>query len=232
MNYNPPSVVASNSECVVKQSSAKISKVYSSSLGNKYKIQQQTRYQDGNIIPATPVSVLSDEAILKLFDSLKNCCAMGGSIGCWKQCFSSKQSSSNIVSTDYNGAITCFRSHRDKTRFKTDFEMDHFIQQLFVDSIVDVRLRDTDQKKQFTMDYKLVTTQKVCKKAIATAYGFSVKRLELCSSSYKIAETKVHSLNTVSYKDDHVPDYTFQGIKEIFQSNLDVSGVGNIYCIV
>jgi hypothetical protein len=201
----------------------KIKAIYKNSLGNTHKLAQQIKQGSESKLKRemckARVALNSAEAIA-VISKLSGCCSTGGSSGCLLMIFSN---SDDVV--DFNSAVSHLLECREITRNKTEEEKYTFLQELFRKSIESV-IEKANGKKEYKMNYQL-RGKRVCKKAIAEAFGYSVKSLEKCSSALKGAPNgSVFSTKVKTFSDAHIPDYTFAETAEIFRKNLPSEIVG------
>ena len=192
-------------------------KVYSNSKGNSSKLPQQKKIGAAATEKRELKKVRVVEPrknLLASISGLSKCCARGGALGCILQIHAEGNSE-----PDYNSAVSMVMDYREQLRKKTSHELQAFIQDLFRSSIACEREKE-DGTTEFVMCYKL-NSMRVCKKAVAVAYGFPLKRLEKCSAVLKLAPTgKVHSIDIQSYTSAHIPDFNFAETEEIFRDNF------------
>lgn len=190
-------------------------RIYSNSKGNSSKLPQQKRHgaaikkKEQNKMREIPTT----KDLMTVINSMSKCCARGGEVGCLLAVHK------NGDTHNCNAAMSMILECRERIRLKTSHETQNFIQELFRASVVDEKEK-ADGTIAFEMCYVLNEKQ-VCKKAIAGAYGFAVKRLEKCSATLKVAPTrKVYSLDIRSYTNAHIPDYNYAETEQIFRANF------------
>jgi len=190
-------------------------RVYSNSKGNSSKLSQQLKI--GATIEKKEQNkkrdILSQKSLMTVITGLSKCCSRGDKVGCLLAVHADGDQH------DYNAAMAMVTECRERIRLKTNHETQEFIQELFRSSISAERVK-ADGAIEYEMCYVLNKKQ-VCKKAIAAAYGFPVKRLEKCSAVLKVAPTgKVYSLDIKSYTHAHIPDYNYAETEKIFRENF------------
>ena len=117
---------------------------------------------------------------------------------------------------------------REETRLKTTSELDSFIQDLFIKSVVsvDLKSKESDGSKEiskFNMCFTTIGGHKVCRKCCSTSYGFSNNKFNTCSKIYKdTGLQKVNSLNHRKWADDHIHNYSYAETENLFKSNIIV----------
>lgn len=192
-------------------------KVYSNSKGNSRKLPQQKKLGAAAIKKNElnkAREILTRKSLMEVITRLSKCCTRGGELGCLLAVH-------DYVGDmpDYNAAMSMVSECRERIRLKTSHETQIFVQELFSASVVDEKEK-AGGTIAFEMCYVLNTKQ-VCKKAIAAAYGLSVKKLEKCSATLKVAPTrKVYSLDIKSYTNAHIADYNYAETEQIFRNNF------------
>jgi len=84
-------------------------------------------------------------------------------------------------------------------------------------------------KKLFVMEYKLQGIVKVCRKTFASAFGFSIKKLERCSAALKQSPTlRVHKIEIKKFKDEHIHNYSYKETETLMKDNLNSDFIGII----
>ena len=218
-----PSNTKSDAPSLSNSHAGKSKTIYKNSVGNVHKLTQQTKHSAANKLDKEKnkarVALNSSQALL-IISKLSGCCSNGGSSGCLLRIFSNND---NVA--DFNAAVSNLLECREITRNKTEEEKDRYMQELFRKSIENV-VEKTDGKYEYKMNYQL-HGKRVCKKAIAQAYGYSVKALEKCSTALKGAPSgSVFSTKIKTYTDAHILDYSFAETAEIFRKNLPLESVG------
>lgn len=211
----------SNSEAQQRSGSSnhppsKRTRLQINSLGNKYKFQQQLKSSEAcELVEKEP---LTDQDAWSILNS---CCCQAVNMGCLKAHFKT-----STGETDLNAALTFVKSCREITASKDPTELDTFIKEQFYKSMAPKR-NSEGKISTISMNYRLPFDRKVCKKAFAAAYGFSVYKLEVCSRLIKEnPNERIGQIAHRQWKDDHIPDLTFRQMEEICRTNLGSAGDG------
>lgn len=201
----------------------KIRRLHVNSRGNRYKFPQQSKPTD-ETRKLVEKKQLTDQDML---DVLNNCACQSINTSCLKAHFKNLSGG-----TDFNAAFAYVKSIRDITASKLPGEMEDFIKELFYKSLVP-RQGNEGNNNSLPMNYRLPGDLKVCRKAFAAAYGFSVYKLNECSKLVKDSPNeRVGPLTHRRLKDDNIPDFTYRQIEEVCRDNLDSSGENEIFYIL
>jgi hypothetical protein len=200
-------------------------RTYVTTRGNHSKLPQQIKkISKKEVAKSTNPPELADmEASLELC-KLKNCCPAGGEMGCIQKHFHGIYGSEFC----FGESILFFKRMRNLISLKSEREKDHFIQEVFRESIVDEQVLP-DGSIKFKMDFSLDNKRvKVCRKTFAASYGISIKQLERCSAALKLSDNRrVFTINNFrTYRDDTIHDYNYKETEELFKANLNREHVG------
>lgn len=197
------------------------------SRGNHFKLQQQQQQRDGKMIKELkhdPVQFLNDTELTDGYCNaqLQSSCSCYRFVNSGKKTYSCllKHFSRSDGSCDYNEAITYFKSCRECTRRLVEpGEKDKFLIAQFGKCIKE-KIEANDGSIQFKMDYKLPLDIVVCKTAWAAAYGFSVYKLQECSTAIKASATYNPTLlKRKRWNDDYIHDFSFKETEEMMADN-------------
>ena len=207
-------------------------KLTSSSIGNKFKFNQQKpkKPKKDNSIELSAREHLRDIGIINDLDSLSHCCPIGGDWGCCLKHFIDKETDL----PDYDRALQYVKENRIASKDSCSNEIrDPMIISLFKNSVKNDALRGGE--RVFEMDYRMPSPTnhfgrdnavKCCRKAIWKIYGVTEHEWRVASSSLKGVSVG-QSLSTLHHKpftDRTLHDYTFAEAEKVFNDNLGYAG--------
>ncbi len=144
------------------------------SMGNNFKLQQQTRCQKKQKYDP---SVANDKILMKELMDLANCCIDGKENGCLINCFEKKSNGYDKHALDK--ALELLRECRDIVRFKNKEERSIFLYNCFQES----RFKTTGSTDKIFHKWKLNNNQvNVVYEFTFFSFDFAVYKLELHSS--------------------------------------------------
>ncbi len=222
-----------------KQIDAPYKSLRKDSLGNGNPFHETKRKR--NETEMFPVERRTNEEILAKIRSYhfsNKCCERNSLHGCFLGAFQDE----SRINVDNNAAIQTFLCFNNKTRLKSDHERDQYLQELFLESIDEIR-RNGDGDLVFSMKYQLFLNNRlrqVCRKVFAEAHGFTdtdfVRRSQAMKTKFSIldpecqriplkSELKLSSTYHRKWTDDHLHNFNFVQTQEIFRKNVNSNGI-------
>lgn len=191
------------------------------SLGNKYTLQQQTRYstKSQDVIPKP---VLSMEECIAVISEVSQCC---GRRLDRTNCFFKHFENSETKDIKVDEACHYLRKIRSLSQFKNKEEYCSFVGEMFNKSVTGEKKMSNGDIK-YNHSFQLPDGQDVCRDVFRMAFGFSKDELDNCSklrkqsSNGRIAFKK----HFTSYTDGYLPDNTYHEVDDIFFQNLGHTG--------
>jgi hypothetical protein len=206
-------------------------RTYKNSSGNTKRLFQQIPQK---LRHADTIKPVDEEEIISKLQANKNCCSNGYHfLGCLGRKFLDVNVDGDM--TNMPKLIEYVKRCRVITIHKDKLEMRQFIKDLYIRSeILDSqgRTKAMDYRLPFFEDFSnYINTEnnKVCRKGIATVYGFSVKLIQLCSSTKKQGILHKFLGCTQSFTDATIHSSNFAETAKAFRDNLvDVNFVGEL----
>lgn len=208
-------------------------RIYKSSSGNSKRLFQQIPRRKKPLL-GLKSKITDEEIITKRLNSNKDCCANGiHFLGCLGRKFLDHAGDSGI--TNMSKLMEYIKKCRELTRCKDKQEL-----RVFVSKLYDRALVVDDQGRTKSMNYRLpifddfvtyvsADTNKVCRKGISTAYGFSVKLMQMCSATKRKGTRQQFIDSTKSFTDATIHSNSFAETAKVFRENLvDVNFVGKL----
>jgi hypothetical protein len=207
-------------------------KLKSNSVGNQYKFNQQLPKKKKEISGSelTAKENLREIQIVNQLDSLYQCCAIGGELGCCLKHFVDE----NTKLPDYDKALQYVKENRIVSKEASTAETrDPLIISIFKNCISNDTFRGQD--RIFEMDYRIPSTTKrfgrdnsikCCLKTIYAVYGISEHEWKKTSKAFKecAAGENVTTLHHKPYTDKTLHDYSYEKAAQVFEDNVGYTG--------
>lgn len=201
-----------------------LKKVYRNSSGNVKRLFNQARLLSKTNRHSLPKPQDLQQEILADVQSAGFCCSIGMHfLGCIGRKFIDYVE--NEPTTNLSSLTSYIQQCREITRLKSKFEVKSFAKDIFELASVESRT-NTKCRMNYCLplfrECKYITSanNKVCRKGIAIAYGFSVKLLQNYSLARRTGSISSFLSKRSAFTDGSVHNLSYKETERVFRDNL------------
>lgn len=230
-----------------------------STVGNKHKFPQQTRRESSSKKKKSTTATEAeseDESDEYILDTLANCC--GESIlhgGCLCKAFNdyhaANKSNNGADESDWESTIRnkmleyvhkCRNMGKSSTVCAIGSRMgerDQFIKELVTKTIKEETTTQIKTKQRYTYEFKIHAISgkagwknelPVCKNTFLAVYNITRYEFRKCVELMKDNDnSRIGNLRHTVFKDDHLHNYSYAEVADVFAANLFTSTVGMLF---